>query len=86
MGVLWNRVKLVASALAARAWPDSYPVRPPAVPDLATALEQARREWIQAREFFDAVSDPDLVDFAVYSVQAAERKYNYLLRQARRAL
>lgn len=47
------------------------------------AIEEARREWVTARMYFDSVTDPDLVDHAIYSIEAAERKYMYLLRQAK---
>jgi hypothetical protein len=46
-------------------------------------VEQARQEWVNAKSYFDNVVDPDLVDYAVYSVEAAERKYMYLLKRAR---
>lgn len=48
-------------------------------------VEAARREWLGYRAYFDCVSDPELVDHAIYAVQAAERKYMYLLRRARMA-
>lgn len=51
----------------------------------AQAVELARREWIACRAYFDCVSDPELVDHAIYAVQAAERKYMYLLRKAKLA-
>lgn len=47
------------------------------------AVEEARREWVTARMYFDSVTDPDLVDHAIFSIEAAERKYMYLLRQAK---
>lgn len=47
------------------------------------AVEEARREWVTARMYFDSVTDPDLVDHAIFAIQAAERKYMYLLRQAK---
>lgn len=46
-------------------------------------VQQARREWLNARAFFESVSEPDLVDQAIYMIEAAERKYMYLLRKAR---
>lgn len=46
-------------------------------------VQQARRDWLNARAFFESVSDPDLVDQAIYMIEAAERKYMYLLRKAR---
>ena len=61
-------------------------VRPPA-PDrtsLLAAVEDARREWLMARTYFDHVTDPRLVDYAIYCIGAAEKRYMYLLDEARR--
>lgn len=55
------------------------------LPSLAVVVEEARREWLNAQYYYNTVSDEDLVDHAVYLMQAAERKYIYLLKQARRA-
>ena len=33
------------------------------------------------KNIFENVSQPDLVDYAIYKVEAAEKKYIYLLRQ-----
>jgi len=45
--------------------------------------QAARREIEAARAQFEEVHDPDLVDHAIYRLQAAERHYVYLLREAR---
>ena len=34
-----------------------------------------------AKNIFENVSQPDLVDYAIYKVEAAEQKYIYLLKQ-----
>ena len=47
------------------------------------AAHIAKREWLRAVAYFDEVSEPDLVDYAAYSLQAAERKYMYLLGKVR---
>lgn len=52
----------------------------PALPDV---VEQARQEWVSAQNYYNSVSDKDLVDHAVYTMQAAEKKYMYLLKKAR---
>jgi hypothetical protein len=52
-------------------------------PDLENAVEEARTAWQNARRYFECVSEPDLVDQAIYSMEAAERKYMYLLRLAK---
>ncbi|HZJ83428.1 MAG TPA: YaaL family protein [Clostridia bacterium] len=44
---------------------------------------EARNEWLQAQNCFDNASDPDLVDYAIYRLEAAKRKYIYLIKQAR---
>jgi hypothetical protein len=53
------------------------------MPALAEVVEQARREWLSAQNYYNSVSDTDLVDHAVYLMQAAEKKYVYLLKKAR---
>lgn len=53
------------------------------VPALPDAVEQARQEWLSAQNYYNSVSDSDLVDHAVYLMQAAEKKYMYLLKRAR---
>lgn len=47
------------------------------------ALAQAKHEWEFAQSYFDSVSEPDLVEFAIYNQKAAEQKYEYLLKQAK---
>lgn len=49
--------------------------------ELYINLENARKEWEDAKNIFENVSEPDLVDYAIYNVKAAEKKYVYLLRQ-----
>jgi len=47
------------------------------------AVNQARTEWQNARQLFNDVSDPELVDYAIYREEAARRRYMYLLKQAK---
>jgi len=49
--------------------------------DIYINVENAKREWEDAKNIFENVSQPDLVDYAIYKVEAAEKKYIYLLRQ-----
>lgn len=48
------------------------------------AVRRAHLEWTCAREYFDSVSDPDLVEYAAYRVTAAEKIYMHLLKQCQR--
>lgn len=51
---------------------------------LADAVEDARQQWVAAKAFFDDVTDPQLIDYAVFSIGAAEKRYMFLLEEARR--
>lgn len=46
-------------------------------------VNQARDQWQLAREYFEFVKDPELVDLAINNLETAERRYNYLLKQLR---
>ena len=46
-------------------------------------IEDARKDWTYAQNYFQNVTDPALVDHAIYLLEAAEARYNYLLREAR---
>lgn len=50
---------------------------------LADAIKEAKEEWWAAERLFAEVTDPDLVDQAIYMMEAAERKYMYLWKLAR---
>ncbi|BDG61960.1 YaaL family protein [Caldinitratiruptor microaerophilus] len=57
-------------------------------PELEQLVRKALEEWQAAQAHFDAVagaSDPDLVDHAIYHLEAARRKYMYLLKQVQKA-
>lgn len=51
---------------------------------LLLAIEEARHEWKQCSEYFDVVSDPKLIDYAIYKEAAAKSRYVYLLMQAKK--
>lgn len=59
--------------------------KPKSLPSLPAVVEEARQEWLNAQYYYNTVSDQDLIDHAVYLMQATEKKYMYLLKQARRA-
>jgi len=47
------------------------------------AVNQARNEWQNARQLFNDVSEPELIDYAIFREEAARRRYMYLLKQAK---
>lgn len=46
-------------------------------------LKQAHKEWRQAELYFQNVTDSDLIDHSIYNMEAAKKKYFYLLNQVR---
>lgn len=56
--------------------------RPKAPPDVVAAIDRAKQDWESAQAYFDNVTDPDLIDHAIFAIEAAERKYIYLLKRA----
>ena len=52
--------------------------------DLMMELEDARWQWKNMQNIYNEVSDPALIDSVIYQVMAAEQRYEYLLRLAKR--
>lgn len=50
---------------------------------LIDEIAQARQELEDAFNHFQNVSDPDLIDCCIYKGNAAQKRYSFLLRQAR---
>ncbi len=46
-------------------------------------IRKAYREWEDAKNFFEYVSEPELVDYAVYAIEAAKRRFLYMLQRCR---
>jgi len=49
--------------------------------ELAARVAAAKQEWLDALSYFNQAVEPDLVDHAIISLQAAERKYMYWLKR-----
>ena len=46
-------------------------------------VKEAYEEWQAAKNFFENVHDPELVDVAIYRAEAARRRYLYMLKLIR---
>lgn len=46
-------------------------------------VKKALQDWKAATVYFENVSDPALIDYAAYDMEAARRKYVYLLNAAK---
>lgn len=47
------------------------------------SLKKAHEEWKNKEVYFQSVSDPDLVDHAIYELEASKIKYIYLLKKVK---
>lgn len=85
MSVSYENIKTMLQKAAEMA--DTMLERLPSVKSteakLVDQVEQAQREWQLAHRFFESATDPDLIDYAIYNLQATERRYTYLLKLAR---
>ncbi|MBO7748716.1 YaaL family protein [Paenibacillus sp. MWE-103] len=52
--------------------------------ELLEEIHTARREWENALRFFDYALDSDQIDYAIYAIASAEKRYGMLLRKAKR--
>lgn len=46
-------------------------------------LKQAHEEWQRSEQYFQNVTEPDLIDYAIHKIEASKTKYIFLLKQAR---
>lgn len=46
-------------------------------------LNKAHQEWQLAQARLDLLSKPELIDHAIFVLEAAEKKYSFFLRQAK---
>lgn len=74
MGELWRRILLYLE------------VNTPQVDEKDEEIlfiKNAWLEWHDAYQYYQSVCDPDLVEYAIFAIKAAETKYCYLMKQAR---
>lgn len=50
--------------------------------ELVLQIDKAREEWDMAKCQLDQMNEPELIDYAVYRLKAAEKRYMYLLKKA----
>ncbi len=51
--------------------------------ELINIIFRARQEMLDAQNYFDNVTDNELVDHAIYKMEAAKSQYVYLLKLAK---
>jgi hypothetical protein len=53
--------------------------------ELLAQVRQAQLEWVCAHERLNYAMENDQIDYAVYAMEAAEKRYTMLLKQAKAA-
>ncbi|NLY86753.1 MAG: DUF2508 family protein [Tissierellia bacterium] len=56
------------------------------IEEMLENLKNAHNEWKQKEKFFQEVTDPDLVDIAIYELEASKIKYIYLLKKLKKEM
>ncbi|QHT58884.1 YaaL family protein [Paenibacillus lycopersici] len=51
---------------------------------LIDEINTAKREWENAQRFFEYAADSDQIDYAIYAISSAEKRYEMLIRKAKR--
>ncbi len=52
--------------------------------ELIELIDKAHREWQIAINNFNYCVDPDLIDYSIYNIEAAEKKYMCLIKLAQK--
>lgn len=43
-------------------------------------VEEAHQALVQAQNLFSRVEDPDMIEYAIYSMKAAEERFDFLVK------
>ncbi|GGG24989.1 DUF2508 family protein [Paenibacillus abyssi] len=54
------------------------------VQDLVNEIWEAHRDWVNAQRHFEYALGKDQVDYAIFAIEAAEKRYEMLLRHAKK--
>lgn len=52
--------------------------------EILNQIRKAHAEWQTAINLFNYSTDPDMVEYGIYNIEAAEKKYVCLLKRARK--
>ncbi|MBM7567668.1 YaaL family protein [Paenibacillus sacheonensis] len=52
--------------------------------ELLDEIQTAKQEWENAQRFFEYAMDSDQIDYAIFAIASAEKRYEMLIRKAKR--
>lgn len=61
----------------------SYSAEQKVAAQVIKAVDKAKQEWKDAYNYFNEVTDPDLIEYATYLIETNRRKYVYLIKKAK---
>lgn len=73
-------IKSLTSKLAAWKRTDRDLEDNPSIFTEENMIEEAHQALLQAQNLFSRVEDPDMIDYAIYSMKAAEERFDYLVK------
>ena len=73
-------IKSLTSKLAAWKRTDRDLEDNPSIFTEENMIEEAHKALLQAQNLFSRVEDPDMIDYAIYSMKAAEERFDYLVK------
>jgi hypothetical protein len=50
---------------------------------LLRLLEEAKQDWSVSRSHFNDMTEEEMIDHAIYTMDAAEQRFSYLLKKAK---
>ncbi|SEO85141.1 DUF2508 family protein [Paenibacillus sp. OV219] len=75
---LWLRSKKQAAALKLKKTEVQEQI------ELFAEIKTAKQEWDNAQRYFEYALGKDQIDYAVFAMAAAEKRYEMLIRKAKR--
>lgn len=59
---------------------------PPEAAEYLENLWKVWQQWQSAKSMFEQATDPDMIEFAIYNIEARKKQFNYMLKYARENL
>ncbi|WP_308637287.1 YaaL family protein [Paenibacillus silvisoli] len=78
MWMKWLRSKKQAAVLKQRSTEQEEQL------ELYSEIHLAKQEWDNAYRYFDYALGKDQIDYAIFAIGAAEKRYEMLIRKAKR--
>ncbi|MDR7857494.1 DUF2508 family protein [Tissierella sp.] len=59
----------------------NFPIKNKEKSEMLENIRLAHKQWEEKINFFQSVTDPDLIDYAIFEMEASRLKYIYLFKQ-----